>query len=367
MLDDAAQIPVVLQDMEDRRAWLSNAETMILHIAHHRNTVKPYVGEGFGTYLRAGSQDDPLSIRRAMLSNRNMVLNRPDLLNSTKDRIFEHHVSDLFSIFEGLEGVQEEITRDTGKELKFGDQNHLYGWEYLDIVNRKRHPQIRSTQLRKICGGWPRLARELNAITLFGVRFGEVMQPNGDYELCSAFKTMPLGKDYLAMEVAKLHSLYEETGSHEPGNLAQITLFGTQLQQSEHLFEPCSDIPEHSKSKEGNSTCSRVQQLMFKKNDTNIALLQDVECSGAIIIGQRDASWRDRFRSAKTKKPQPRSSPSPRSPVSPKCTMPKSTAISQATTARQDTLVPTVSIQSQNSTSSSVYTQTPSSSGSGSM
>jgi hypothetical protein len=371
MLDDAAQMSVVLQDMEDRRAWLTNAETMILHIILHRNTIKPMKEKGRTMGLQAGVQDDPLSVRQAMLSNQDFAIRTDKQMNggTVTDKLYQHLVSELFTIFEGLEGVQEEIAKESGKELKLDEPNRLQGWEYLDIVNRKRRPQMRCTDLKKTCGGWPKLTRELNAISLFGVRFHEAILPEADRGFCSVFKTLPKGKDYLAMEVKKLRSLYEESGSHEHGTLAQITISGTQLQQSAHVFDPCPKISKRSKTGPHSCVCERVQQLMFKRNDANIAILQGVACSGAIIIGQGkgNTSWRDIFRDPKTNKLQAQSSWSQKCSTPSECAATKSPPISEATTVRQDTLKAVISPKSQDSTSSPLCIGTPSSLRSGHM
>lgn len=103
-------------------------------------------------------------------------------------------------------------------------------------------------------------------MTLFGVRFSEAIRPGTDSGLCTGFKTVPKGKDYLAMKVTKLESLYEESGSHERGNLIQLTLSGIELQQSTHLFGPCPNVSNRSKSREESCRCERAQHLilMFK-------------------------------------------------------------------------------------------------------
>ncbi|KAF2726782.1 hypothetical protein EJ04DRAFT_582469 [Polyplosphaeria fusca] len=147
MLDDAAQISVVLQDMEDRRAWLADAETMILHMIIHRDATQSSKGRGPTTVLQTCAQENAMSVREAMLSNCDVAIRRDRKFDddAAADKLFKDLVNELFTVLEGLQSVQKELSRESGKEMKLDESNRLYGWEYLDIVNRKRHSQLRGT------------------------------------------------------------------------------------------------------------------------------------------------------------------------------------------------------------------------------
>ena len=293
LLHDAAQIHVVLQDMEDHRAWLANAEIMILHIILHHHAVKSSEGNSEMIQLQAANPGDPFSVRQAMIANADIVIRNDKHMNEATitSKRFQDLVSELYTLFEGLMATQEELAKETGLEINFDRANHLHGWEYLDLVNRKLHPQPRRTQLRDTCGRWPKLMREINAVVLFGVRFQEAIQPTADVRLCPRLKTLPKGKDYLAMEVNTLQKLYLESGSSEQEDQAQLTLLGTQLHRSTHLFEPCPSTSKRSTAREGSCACERVQQVVFKKSNAKITKLQCPGTSGAIIVGQGSATW----------------------------------------------------------------------------
>lgn len=268
---------------------------MILHIILHRHALKSFNGNSKMIYLQAATPEDPFSIRRAMISNADVVVREDKHMKqaSVTSKLFKDLVGELYTLFEGLMATQEELAREVGLEVNFDRANHLHGWEYLDLVNRKLHPQPRRTQLKNTCGRWPKLMREINAVVLFGVRFHQAIQPTADARLCSRLKMLPKEKDYLAMEVTTLQKLYLESGSSEQQDLAQLTLSGTQLHRSKHLFEPCPGTSKRSSAREEVCTCDRVQQIVFKKGNTKITKLQGLGSSGAIIIGQGSANWID--------------------------------------------------------------------------
>ncbi|KAF2726783.1 hypothetical protein EJ04DRAFT_160518 [Polyplosphaeria fusca] len=162
-----------------------------------------------------------------------------------------------------------------------------------------------------------------------------------------------------------LQSWYEESGSYERGRLVQITLSGTQLQQSTYMFEPCPNICKLQASHKGRCTCARIQQLVFRKNDSNITMLQDMADSAAIIIGQVSRSWKDWFRSPNPNSSHAKSARTQASILPPENATPKSTSMSQIMTVQRDTFELKSSIDSEGLTFSLPPTQALSSSKSG--
>lgn len=284
MLDDAAQIRVVLQDAQDRRAWLADAERVILHMIVHRHGTQP-----FRRRNQLADPDDPSSIRAAMIANTDIVMKddrKMETSNATSKR-FQDVVGELFAFFEGLMEFQEELNNSPGLELNFDRGSEVFGWEYLDIVNRKLHPHPRRTQLRITCGKWPKLMRELGAVVLFGLCFQEVIRPIANGRLCSGFQCLPKGKDLLAMEACMLQEMYRESGSSEENEVAQMTLAGTHLRRSSHLFDSCQKVQEQNEGKIQSCRCKRIQKIIWKKGGSRITK----RMSGAIIIGKASSRW----------------------------------------------------------------------------
>lgn len=289
MLDDAAQIRVVLQDAQERRAWMVDAERIILHMIVHRHETRSIKGKSKRPDIQLGDPDDSLSIRAAMVANADVVI-KDDRKMTTSDatsKRFHDVVGELYTFFEGLTAFQEKLQDSPGLELNMNHASEIVGWEYMDIVDRRLHPYPRKTQLRKTCGKWPKLIRELDAVVLFGVCFQEVMKPSANDRLCPGLQFLPKGKDFLAMEASMLQKLYRESGSSEENEAAQVTPAGTHLRRSSHLFDSCQKVPEQNKAESQVCGCKRIQEIVWKRGGTRITK----RTSGAIIIGKASSHW----------------------------------------------------------------------------
>ncbi|KAF1971922.1 hypothetical protein BU23DRAFT_569422 [Bimuria novae-zelandiae CBS 107.79] len=287
LLDDAAQIDVVLQDMEDRRAWHTNAETMILHMILHRHDCGRLRGNNNTTLMLVKADaDDPSSVRSAMLSNADTIIGPDQHLKDTNvtNKSFIDLVKELYTVLEALQATQEDLEKEAGFEVTLDRGYRVSGWEYRSLVDRQLHPKPGRTKLARTCGEWPKLMRELGAVVLFGDCFQDVFRPRIDSDLCCALKTLPKGKDLLAMQAATLQELYDKSGSWAcDDNMARITRAGTKLHPSKHLFDSCPITGGH------NCTCERIQQLDFSNNSKKVTKLSGLTNTGAIIIGTKDA------------------------------------------------------------------------------
>jgi hypothetical protein len=287
VLNDAKQIHVILQDMEQRRAWQTDAERAILHIILHRHTMGAYVIDGEIVKFRTADADAPGSIRQAMVENADIVVAHDQHMTKriVKTKVFRDLVEELYAVFEGLDAnARNEAI--AGIELKMDWKKRIQGYEYMDLVHRKHSVQLKEAQLRKTCGQWPDYARDINAVVLFGTNFGEVFQPTQTISLCRPFRTVPKGKDYLAVEVSILRKLYSEHGSLK--DRKQITATGTRWHRSNQLFEPC---PRGKARGKGPCKCERIQEFVPKRSLWPVRLPGPLGRSGAVIFGQGTSRW----------------------------------------------------------------------------
>jgi hypothetical protein len=224
-----------------------------------------------------------------MIANTDVVMKddrRMETSDATSKR-FQDVVGELYTLLEGLTEFQGELEKSPGLQLNFDRASEVFGWEYLDVVNRKLHPHPRRTQLKSTCGKWPKLMREIGAVVLFGVCFQEVIRPIANGRLCPGLQFLPKGKDLLAMEVSMLQQMYWESGYSEESEVAQVTLAGTNLRRSSHLFTPCQKVPKQNEGKSQICGCERIQEIVWKKGGTRITTRD----SGAIIIGKASSHW----------------------------------------------------------------------------
>lgn len=290
LLNDSSNLHVVLQDMEARRAWHTDAETMILHIILHRYELGAFNISKPPIHLERAKFDNPNSVREAMLSNRDISIEIDKHLKEAgvNNKQFSHIVNELFQVFDGLQANQRQMTRKGGFDLNGLRGRDVCGWEYLDLVNRAHHPEYRRTQLKETCGQWPELMRQLNAVVLYGSFFHDVFEPSNPAQTCLKFRHLPQGKDYLAMQVPVLNRLYHESGTlSNDDEMARITSKGTRLCPSKYLFDPCPcKAVGNLSASNGNCLSDRIQYLDFRSNK-KITKLAGLGETGAIIVGKR--------------------------------------------------------------------------------
>jgi hypothetical protein len=281
LLDAAKQIPIVLQDMVDRRAWLVDGERLILHIILHRHAIKPFVVNG-AVLFESASPNDPTSVREAMIANVDKLvsLDRDIQRPGIRDKFFKDLVNELYTILEGLMAETTDIA-DAGIAMNLDWKKHIQGWEYMDVVHQKLTPRMREAHLKSTSGKWPELARDQNAIVLFGTHLQKIINPHPSVRLCKLFKELPKHRDYLGIESEKLEDMYLESGAEN--DRTQITPTGLQLHRSQHLFERCPRVDQ--------CKCKRIQQLVPRKAKGTVKPIPKTNKSGAIIIGQGETSW----------------------------------------------------------------------------
>ena len=283
LLDDAKQIPIVLQDMQDRRAVYTDGELVILHIILHREALTP-----FDTGLSSASPSDPQSIRQAMLDNADIPVayDRNMWQPGQQLKTFKYLVNELYTILEGLMAESMNVA-EVGLELNFDWKKHVRGWEYMDLVNRKLTPRLREAELKPTCGQWPELIRDKCGIVLFANGFQNIITPEINNRLCRKFQELPKGQDYLAIESAKVEQMYQESGA--ANDRTQITVTGLTFQRSTHIFEDCSQILSSRKECE----CERIQRLVSSQGKGKLRPLPELYPTGAIIMGQGDNNLTD--------------------------------------------------------------------------
>jgi hypothetical protein len=287
LLDDARQTHVILQDAEDKRAWHTDAERVILHIILHRHALRPFKVDGKVANIWAAEAQVPNSVRHAMLKNADTIVVRGHHMESSvvTEKLFRDVVGELFTMIDGLHATSQRAV-NAGIELKLDRRRRIQGWEYMDLVQRKLKPELRETELRRTCGQWPEFAHDIGAVILFGTGFREVFQPKEASHLCQAFRRVPKDKHYLAVEISALQTLYWENGSGK--DQERLTSTGIRWQRSTHIFEPC---PQAGGNKKGACKCERIQEFAPQRALGKVRKPGSLGDDGAVIFGKGNTSW----------------------------------------------------------------------------
>jgi hypothetical protein len=279
----AARSPVVLYDACEKRAWLVPSSGVILHIARTRNHMNPYMIDGKEILFPAAdpSISNHEAAEKVLLSQASCKLCASDDLGN-KDYCLGDLVRDIWSYLESLldKNVTKEATSDP--EVRGTMRHLLRGWEFMDLVYDRSPFRLKETYIEKSSGSWTNLARDIDAIVLFGSGFEDIIKPSEQSTtgLCHAWKSVPRGKDYMTASVPMMNWLYTVAGS----KLTRKHLTSTHLRwhKGGQLWERCQSTKPYSCS------CSRLQQVV-SDNFAQLGGVADpgpLEEKGAVIFGQ---------------------------------------------------------------------------------
>ncbi|KAL2840292.1 hypothetical protein BJY01DRAFT_21103 [Aspergillus pseudoustus] len=208
---------VVLWDEDDKRGWLVNGTSALLHIL--RASLKHDSEGDFQdvflfkpSQLSEPAQKDQASFAIKVLldpTNRNLKLYPRD-----KDSYFilEDRAESIYNMLEQI------FDHQAGQHIEASSRprSQLEGWDFKDLATDQDPCHIRVATLKTYGKGWVKLTRDINAITLFGRGFGELIQPTtaGICHSCSGhWAELPKDKYYLAAGIPDIKRIMDLYGS----------------------------------------------------------------------------------------------------------------------------------------------------------
>ena len=280
-IDRAEKFPIVLYDQKDRRAWLVSALPVILHIIQVRNHNKPFVVGGNNVQI---SPLDPSrqgnAAREAVAKNKSLRLFDCET-NEEKEYCFRDAILDTWSVLDGLMEREAKTQATPGMAVHATWQTTLYGWELMGVVEEERHLKHKAQVLEKTAGHWYDLVKDVDAVVLFASGLGDIIRPSSESaELCRKWRSLPKGKDYLAVCVPMLETFYAKAGHRQDHQYITSTKLRWDL--GSMLFEKCADIASSC------CECDRLQQVyhnsygLLGRRTTPGSL----EANGCVVFGQ---------------------------------------------------------------------------------
>lgn len=306
----AANQYVLLFDVNDRRGWLVDGASTLLHLV--RSSIK-YIQnhKEFGVYClftwdqfqeaaRQGSGNEAAvfvlmnekNMRRRLFENpveeleENSVDASGKLTVVTKTNRTYFHFSDkveqIYRVLEQIVDHQATTAGEGGLNLsKIFTRRQLDGYDFMDIIEDRDPLYPKVYDPHGFSEGWVDLVKAIPATPIFGNGFGELIQPIDTRGLCSSWVAVPKFRGYLAVSVSIVTSLLQR------GNMNEVPwriLDDIYWYPTGKSFEACQC--EHV------SSCDRVQVLLpsgtTRRRVKSISSPICLEEKGALIFGERN-------------------------------------------------------------------------------
>jgi hypothetical protein len=275
---------VVLWDEDDKRGWLVNGTSALLHLLRasleHNSTDKfksafLFKREEFQEASKPHKADSAIDV---LLNPTNKGLR---IYPEKKDYLrFEDRVEHFYDTLEKIIDHQVGVAGQSGVKLKLRARKHLEGWDFKDLATDRDPFYPRVATLQAMGKGWVDFTRAIHAITLFGRGFGEIIQSADTSNSCAHWAKLPQGRYYLAACVSDLKEIMDMDGDQKanPMKLSDNIIW----HNPDKIFEPCQCI---GKIRRNHS--DRVQVLLPSMFHNILPKVNPVQLKdrGAVVFG----------------------------------------------------------------------------------
>ncbi|KAL3468786.1 hypothetical protein BJX99DRAFT_242696 [Aspergillus californicus] len=228
-IDQARRTPIVLYDVAEKRGWLVDGASTLLHLARTQVERGPYGGLGslfnnprinreFFHHPDINSGPDGCAkVLKEECNMKHIIFREFDSYadeSKTEERNEIHKtmcmrelVSQTWSTLQQIYDRQvDEATTHITKQLRSPVGKKLEGYEFMDIVSGNHILTCHHVGLGSNGATWTEFTNRIYPVTLFGSHFGDLYQPDKNIEglLCPKWRTVPMGQEYLAAPVSLL-------------------------------------------------------------------------------------------------------------------------------------------------------------------
>ena len=304
MVQYAGRKHVILYDTQTDRGWLMDGASALLHLActsliadQHSTDMLDLQQFIYASPTRPGGY----TAAAALIKNMELLIDkeiegtyteRETVNNITTEkrieRIKHYYFKDLvvetWNSLEKMYEHQEVLSKSPDIQLRLPGHDTLEGYTFMDIVDSTFPIRPKQHSLKKSGKSWVNFARGIGAMTLFGAGFESLIVPTPDKSVCTSWKDIPAGEEYLTVCVSTLKKICTQHGdiTSEPLQLAPGIYWKTQGM----LYDPCICGPHHA--------CNRVQVLHTKTSNAikHRDLFQNLD--GAVVFGsapERRVPW----------------------------------------------------------------------------
>ena len=213
---------VLLWDEGDKRGWLINGTSALLHIvraslAHDSNdkfqSAFLFKSEDLQESNRPFTADSAIDV---LINSKNLGLR----LYPEKDGylVLESRIDHFYNVLEKLIDHQTDIGGDCGVNLSEKPRRHLEGWDFEDLATNRDPLYPRMAILGPPAKGWVDFTRAIHTVTLVGRFFGDIIRPT-DADICDYWAELPKQQYYIAGCFSDLSELVKEHRSYEDSHV----------------------------------------------------------------------------------------------------------------------------------------------------
>ncbi len=208
---------VVLWDEADKRGWLINGTSALLHVV--RASLDHDSRDKFKSAFVFKSEDLQESPTPFTADSATDVLINPDnmklKLYPEKEGYLtlESRIDHFYNILEKLIDHQADIAGYCGINIVNQPRRNLEGWDFTDLATNHDPLHPRVATIEPSGKGWIDLTRAVQAVTLVGRGFGEIIRPSG-INSCEYWSELPKQKYYLATCISDLGQMISENDYH---------------------------------------------------------------------------------------------------------------------------------------------------------
>ncbi|KAM0195699.1 hypothetical protein ACHAPI_006251 [Fusarium lateritium] len=255
--------PIVFYDVEERRAWLIDGASALLHlvcISLHLDTTDPESAYDW-VYDSSKLKDKWPDVggRQAAVNtlknwdNRALGLHiigkRPDAngVLVPEYSTFEDRVKKILHSIEILIDQQEKAASQDGFRISqtWDPRRDIIGFEVMDLIGPSGPIYPRVQRINSWGHGWTDLVPSIGLTTIFGRGFGDLIRADEPGELCPNWRFVPSGKDFLVASVSTIQMLYEKRLLKlEPGRSEDEIARRVTIVAAKEAANPCNCLKQ---------------------------------------------------------------------------------------------------------------------------